>query len=80
MDRVPAGNKLGDKCPTIAVGCMKFYKIVFLLFSPFFFLDSSLEVIVVSLTTLFTVPTFDSVAVLHNSRNLTPLFYFTNLE
>lgn len=51
-------------------------EIVLLLLSPFIFVDSPFEVVVVALTALLAIAALNAVLFLHNPGNLAPSLYF----
>lgn len=62
--------------------CVKVNQVIFFLLSPFVFVDSSFEMVVIALTTLLAITALDPVLFLHYPGDLTPslnLPYFIDL-
>ena len=74
---LPPGDEFGNESPPVAMLCMKVNQIIFFLLGPFVFVDSSFEVVVVTLTTLLAIAPLDPILFLHDPGNLTPSLDFS---
>ena len=57
---------------------MEMDEIILLFSSPFFLVDATLEVVVVTFPALFAIAALNAVFLLHDSGNLTPAFDFSH--